>query len=191
MDCICIQVDAILNYMQVDEIDRERLVRRWIAEGFICEEHGQSKQEVAENHFYELVNRSMLQPVGIGYDGKDRACQVHDMMLELIISKSVEDNFIAFMGHGQNDLANRHGLIRRLSVHYIDQEQASVLANEDLSHVRSLTVITSACLKKLPSLAEFQALRVLHFQGCRNVQEYDMNGIDKLFQLKYLSFRNT
>jgi disease resistance protein RPM1 len=48
--------------MQVDEIDRERLVRRWIAEGFICEEHGQSKQEVAENHFYELVNRSMLQP---------------------------------------------------------------------------------------------------------------------------------
>ncbi|PUZ53274.1 hypothetical protein GQ55_5G039900 [Panicum hallii var. hallii] len=172
-------------------IDREMLVRRWIAEGFICEERGQSKQEVAENHFYELINRSMVQPVGIGYDGKARACQVHDMMLELIISKSVEDNFIAFMGHGQNDLANRHGLIRRLSVHYIDQEQASVLANEDLSHVRSLTVITSACIKHLPSLAEFEALRVLDFQGCQNVQEYDMNGIDKLFQLKYLSFRDT
>jgi disease resistance protein RPM1 len=133
----------------------------------------------------------MFQPVEIGYDGKARGCQVHDMMLELIISKSVEDNFIAFMGHGQNDLANRHGLIRRLSVHYIDQEQASVLANEDLSHVRSLTVITSACIKHLPSLAEFEALRVLDFQGCQNVQEYDMNGIDKLFQLKYLSFSRT
>jgi hypothetical protein len=172
-------------------IEREMLVRRWIAEGFICEERGQSKQEVAENHFYELINRSMFQPVEIGYDGKAHGCQVHDMMLELIISKSVEDNFIAFMGHGQNDLANRHGLIRRLSVHYIDQEQASVLANEDLSHVRSLTVITSACIKHLPSLAEFEALRVLDFQGCQNVQEYDMNGIDKLFQLKYLSFSRT
>ncbi|RLN05086.1 Disease resistance protein RPM1 [Panicum miliaceum] len=95
------------------------------------------------------------------------------------------------MGHGQNDLANRHGLIRRLSVHYIDQGQASVLANEDLSHVRSLTVTASACIKHLPSLVDFEALRVLDFQGCQNVQEYDMNDIDKLFQLKYLSFRDT
>ncbi|KAG2657543.1 hypothetical protein PVAP13_1KG149200 [Panicum virgatum] len=172
-------------------IDRESLVRRWIAEGFISEERGQSKQEVAENHFYELINRSMIEPVEIVYDGKSRFCQVHDMMLEFIISKSVEDNFIASVGHGQTDLANRHGLIRRLSVHYIDQELASVLANEDLSHVRSLTVTASACIKHLPSLAEFEALRVLDFQGCRSMQEYDMNGIDKLFQLKYLSLRGT
>ncbi|TVU49765.1 hypothetical protein EJB05_01101, partial [Eragrostis curvula] len=172
-------------------IDRDILVRRWIAEGFITEGRGQSKQEVAENHFYELINRSMVQPVEIGYDGKARACQVHDMMLELIISKSVEDNFMAFMGHGQSDLANRHGFIRRLSVHYIHQDLASVLANEDLSHIRSLTVAASACIKHLPSLVEFGALRVLDFQDCENLEEYDMNGIDKLFQLKYLSLRGT
>ncbi|KAG2602995.1 disease resistance protein RGA5-like isoform X2 [Panicum virgatum] len=172
-------------------IDRECLVRRWIAEGFICEERGHSKQEVAENHFYELINKSMVQPVEVGYDGKARACRVHDMMLELIISKSIEDNFITFVGHGQTDVANRHGLIRRLSIHHIDQELASVLANEDLSHVRSLTVTASACIKYLPSLVGFEALRVLDFQGCQNMQEYDMNGIDKLFQLKYLSLRDT
>ena len=172
-------------------IDRECLVRRWIAEGFICEERGHSKQEVAENHFYELINKSMVQPVEVGYDGKARACRVHDMMLELIISKSIEDNFITFVGHGQTDVANRHGLIRRLSIHHIDQELASVLANEDLSHVRSLTVTASACIKYLPSLVGFEALRVLDFQWCQNMQEYDMNGIDKLFQLKYLSLRGT
>ena len=49
----------------------------------------------------------------------------------------------------------------------------------------------SACIKHLPSLAEFEALRVLDFHGCQNMQEYDMSGIDKLFQLKYLSFSNT
>ncbi|TVU49779.1 hypothetical protein EJB05_01115 [Eragrostis curvula] len=163
-------------------IDRDILVRRWIAEGFITEGHGHSKQEVAENHFYELINKSMVQPVEIGYDGKARACQVHDMMLELIISKSVEDNFITFMGHGQTDLTNRHGFIRRLSVHYIDQDLASVLANEDVSHIRSLTVLESACSKHLPSIAEF---------GYQNLRGYDMNGIDKLFQLKYLSLRGT
>ncbi|CAL4952989.1 unnamed protein product [Urochloa decumbens] len=172
-------------------IDREILVRRWIAEGFISEERGQSKQEVAENYFYELINKSMVQPVAVGYDGKARACQVHDMMLELIISKSVEDNFIAFVGHGQTDLAIRHGLIRRLSIHYVDQELASVLANEDLGHVRSLTVIGSSCIKHLSSLVKFEVLRVLDFQGCESLQEYDMNDIDKLFQLKYLSLRGT
>ncbi|KAF8648605.1 hypothetical protein HU200_064649 [Digitaria exilis] len=171
-------------------IDREDLVRRWIAEGFITEERGYSKQEVAENHFYELINKSMVQPVEIGYDGKARACRVHDMMLELIISKSVEDNFIAFLGNEQSGLV-RNGPIRRLSVHYIDQDLASVLGNEDLSHVRSLTVIASSNIKHLPSLVEFEALRVLDFQCYGSLQEYDMNGIDKLFQLKYLSLWGT
>jgi disease resistance protein RPM1 len=166
-------------------------MRRWIAEGFISEERGLSKQEVAENHFYELINKSMIQPVGVGYDGKAHACQVHDMMLELIISKSIEDNFISVVGHEQTDLVNRDGSIRRLSVQHIDQELVSVLEDQDLSHVRSLTVITSSCIKHLPSLDKFETLRVLDFQGCQSLQEYDMNGIDKLFQLKYFSLRDT
>jgi disease resistance protein RPM1 len=136
-------------------IERENLVRRWIAESLISEERGLSKQEVAENHFYELINKSMVQPVDVGYDGKVRACQVHDMMLELILSKSIEDNFISVVGHGQTDLVNRDGSIRRLSVQHIDHELVSVLENQDLSHVRSLTVITSSCIRHFPSLVKF------------------------------------
>nr|UBY07543.1 NBS-LRR disease resistance protein [Dasypyrum villosum] len=172
-------------------IERDRLVRRWMAEGFISEEHGQSQQEVAENYFYELVNKSMVQPVDIGYDGKVRACQVHDMMLEIIISKSIEENFITVIRGGQTSLKNHHGFIRRLSVQHIDQDLLSALANEDLSHVRSLTVTSSVCMKHFPSIAEFESLRVLDFEDCQDLQEYDMNNIDKLFQLKYLSFRGT
>jgi len=43
----------------------------------------------------------------------------------------------------------------------------------------------------LPSLVKFETLRVLDFEGCQGLEEYDMNGIDKLFQLKYLSLRGT
>ncbi|KQK19987.1 putative disease resistance RPP13-like protein 3 [Brachypodium distachyon] len=172
-------------------IDKERLVRRWIAEGFISEERGQSKQDVAEKYFYELINKNMVQPVDIGHDGKARACRVHDMMLELIISKSAEENFITVVGSGQKVLANRQGFIRRLSIQDIDQEVASVLENEDLSHVRSLTVTRSGCIKYLPSLGKFEALRVLDFEDCDDIEEYDMSPMDKLFQLKFVSFKNT
>ncbi|KAE8775224.1 Disease resistance protein RPM1 [Hordeum vulgare] len=173
------------------EIERERLVRRWIAEGFILEQREQSQQEVAENYFYQLINKSMVQPVDIGYDGKARACRVHDMLLEIIISKAVEENFVTVVGRGQTSLKNQHGFIRRLSVQHIDQDLASELANEDLSHVRSLTVTSSGCMKHFPTLNEFQALRVLDFEGIQDLKGYDMSNIDKLFHLKYLSFRNT
>ncbi|PNT73785.1 hypothetical protein BRADI_1g01387v3, partial [Brachypodium distachyon] len=170
-------------------IERERLVWRWIAEGFISEERGQSQQEVAENYFYELINKSMLQPVDIGCDGKARACRVHDMMLEIIISKSSEDNFFTVVGIGQTSLANRHGTIRRLSVQHIDHELASALSCVDLSHVRSLTVKTSDCIKHLPCLLKFKALRVVDFADCEGLEEYIINGMEKLFQLKYLRLR--
>ncbi|KAF7069370.1 hypothetical protein CFC21_075010 [Triticum aestivum] len=168
-------------------IERERLVRLWIAEGLISEENGRSRQEVAENYFYMLINKSMILPVDIGYDGKARACRVHDMILELIISKSTEDNFTTLVSTGLHGLVNRQGFIRRLSVQHIDQELASALANEDLSHVRSLIVTASAgCIKLLPSLVKFGGLHVLDVEDCVGLEDYIMNDIDKLFRLKYL-----
>uniref|UniRef100_A0ACD5ZTM3 Uncharacterized protein n=1 Tax=Avena sativa TaxID=4498 RepID=A0ACD5ZTM3_AVESA len=176
------------NFPEDYEIEKDTLLRRWIAEGFISEERGQSCHEVAENYFYELINKSLVQPVDIGYDGKARACRVHDMMLEFAITKAAEENFISVLG-GQMAVPNSHCYIRRLSIQHMNQELASLLAYKDLRHVRSLTA--SGCIKYLPTLAEFETLRVLDFEGSKNLKEYDMNSMDKLFQLKYLSLRST
>nr|UBY07323.1 NBS-LRR disease resistance protein [Dasypyrum villosum] len=179
------------NFPEDYVIDRERLVRQWIAEGFISEERGRSCQEVAESYFYELINKSLVQPVDIGYDGKVHACRVHDMMLELIISKSIEENFITVVNGSQTIWGNSQCSIRRLSIQDIDQEVASVLAKKDLSHVRSLIITASGCIRHLPSLTKFETLRVLDFEGCSGLAEYDMNGMENLFQLKYLSLSRT
>uniref|UniRef100_A0ACD6A3G3 Uncharacterized protein n=1 Tax=Avena sativa TaxID=4498 RepID=A0ACD6A3G3_AVESA len=172
-------------------ITRKRLVRQWIAEGFISEERGRSQYEVAEGYFYELINKSMIQGYDVGYIGVVRACRVHDMMLEILVSKSVEDNFITVVGRGQTSLSSHHGIIRRLSIQHIDNDLAFALAKEDLSHVRSLIVTASNCVKHLPSLSEFEALRVLDFEGCNGLEQYDMNSVEKLFQLKYLGLKDT
>ncbi|XBJ14008.1 hypothetical protein VPH35_006111 [Triticum aestivum] len=179
------------NFPEDYVIDRERLVRQWIAEGFISEERGRSCQEVAESYFYELINKSLVQPVDIRYDGKVQACRVHDMMLELIISKSIEKNFITVVNGSQTVWGNSQCSIRRLSIQDIDQELASELSKKDLSHVRSLIITASRCMKHLPSLAKFETLRVLDFEDCQSLTESDMKGMENLFQLKYLSFRST
>ncbi|VAH12771.1 unnamed protein product [Triticum turgidum subsp. durum] len=179
------------NFPEDYVIDRERLVRQWIAEGFISEERGRSCQEVTESYFYELINKSLVQQVDIRHDGKVRACRVHDMMLELIISKSIEENFITVVNGSQTVWGNSQCSIRRLSIQDIDQELASVLAKKDLSNLRSLVITASRCIKHLPSLTKFETLRVLDFQACRGLEVYDMDGIENLFQLKYLSFRRT
>ncbi|VAH00841.1 unnamed protein product [Triticum turgidum subsp. durum] len=179
------------NYPEDYVIGRERLVRQWIAEGFISEERGRSCQEVAESYFYELINKSLVQPVDIRYDGMVGACRVHDMMLELIISKSIEENFITVVNGRQTVWENLHCSIRRLSIQDIDQELASELAKKDLSHVRSLIITASGWVKHLPSLTKFETLRVLDFEGCQGLAEYDMDGMKNLFQLKYLSFNRT
>jgi hypothetical protein len=94
-------------------IEREVLIWRWIAEGFISEVKGLTLDQVAENYFNDLVNRSMIQPVDIQYDGRASACRVHDMILDLIVSLSKEENFTTLMqGEGYN-CSNK---IRRLSV---------------------------------------------------------------------------
>ncbi|EMS68610.1 Disease resistance protein RPM1 [Triticum urartu] len=179
------------NFPEDYVIDRERLVRQWIAEGFISEERGRSCEEVAESYFYELINKSLVQPVNIHYDGKVQACRVHDMMLELIISKSTEENFITVVNGSQTVWENSQCSIRRLSIQDIDQELASQLAKKDLSHVRSLIITASGCIKHLPSLTKFETLRVLDFKGCWGLRDYDMDGMENLFQLKYLSFYGT
>ena len=39
------------------EIEREELIWRWIAEGFVTEVRGQTVDQIAENYFNELIER--------------------------------------------------------------------------------------------------------------------------------------
>jgi len=65
-------------------IRKDRLLKRWIAEGLIAEKRGLTQMELAEGYFNELVSRSMLDYA----DGREERCRVHDMMLEILVSKA-------------------------------------------------------------------------------------------------------
>ncbi|XP_062201014.1 disease resistance protein RGA5-like [Phragmites australis] len=161
------------------EISGERLVCCWIAEDFIPETGGQSLQEVGECYLNELINRNLIEPVDVGAGGKILSCRVHDLVHQLIISLSTEDNFVTILDGCQGiSLPHR---VWRLSIHGNSIQHS--LSPMRLSHVRSLVVSGDT----MPSLSDFHGLRVLDLGGCDSLQDDHLKGIEKSLLLKYLA----
>ncbi|CAN6334454.1 unnamed protein product [Urochloa humidicola] len=145
------------------EIERDQLVKRWIAEGFINMEDGQDLEEIGEKIFNDLINRSMIQPMKINCNGRVASCRVHDMILDLLISKSVEENFASFICGKNKKLLQ--GMVRRLSLNYYSQEHTMVPSSAIISHCRSLSIFGYS--EQMPPLSKFQVLRVLDIENER------------------------
>ncbi|XBI75926.1 hypothetical protein VPH35_069229 [Triticum aestivum] len=175
-------------------ISRKRLIRRWIAEGFIIEKDGLSVEVVAEDCFNELVGRNFIQPIKVTSTGKVKDCQVSDMVLEYIVSKSGDENFITIVGGlwqtiAPDVLATMYR-VRCLSVHGSGLEEQEIVERMDLSHVRSFTAFEG--FKALQScLARFQVIQVMDLANCGDLSSRQLKKICKLHQLKYLSLRGT
>lgn len=173
-------------FLEDSVIKRENLVHRWIAEGFIPTQDGQDLVEVGETCFHELVNRSLIQPVEIGFDGKAQACRLHDTIHDFLTLKSREDNFCHFVSNQSNQTHLPAGKIRWLSINY--NGDVNILPKLNVSHIRTLSVFRA---KRLPSLLDFSALRVLSLSGCYELGNRDVVNIGSLFQLRYLDISGT
>ncbi|TVU13957.1 hypothetical protein EJB05_37397, partial [Eragrostis curvula] len=123
-------------------INRERLVNKWVAEGFVRGERGLRVHDVAEGYFDELINRSLIQPEGIGFNGKATACKLHDLLLELIISLASEENFVTIIGQPASGMSDGQLHIRRVSFQYANSEKASCLKGSEVS-VENLGKLTN------------------------------------------------
>uniref|UniRef100_A0A453MTU0 NB-ARC domain-containing protein n=1 Tax=Aegilops tauschii subsp. strangulata TaxID=200361 RepID=A0A453MTU0_AEGTS len=172
-------------YPEDREIYTIDLVRQWIAEGFICNLHGQDLDGVARSYFNDLINRSLIQP-GRTFCGKVISCRVHDMMLDLIISKCTEDNFIS-VAYNYEDIARLHSCkykVRRLSLQSSVSATSKTLATS-MSQVRSYARFGESMYTT--PLSQFKYLRVLLFEfSGRRGTSVDLTAIGHLFLLRYL-----
>nr|USU81732.1 BSR [Brachypodium sp.] len=159
-------------YPEDYKICRSNLERQWMAEGFIGKENGQDVEKVARNYFNELVNRSLIQPVEFDYRGSVTKCRVHDMMLDLIMFKSAEENFLTVV-HDPQDFAGLEYKIRRLSIRLDGASDGHTILpkNTSVSQVRSVMFFGSS--ENTPPLSEFKFLRVLFI----DLPKADLSGL--------------
>ncbi|TVU24892.1 hypothetical protein EJB05_27356, partial [Eragrostis curvula] len=176
-------------YPEDYEIKRDDLIRQWLAEGFICNLHGHELDDVAKSYFNELINRSLIQPECTDY-GEVLSCRVHDMMLDLILHRCNEDNFITVLCNSEDITRHQENKARRLYLNCSNAGVVDVRVSDtilsSMSQVRSFAVYGES--NHVPPLVLFIYLRVLILDIFSYEVECkaDLTAISQLFQLRYL-----
>ncbi|KAH6812537.1 hypothetical protein C2S51_026299 [Perilla frutescens var. frutescens] len=69
------------------EIPVWKLIRLWIAEGFIQQKNGASLEETAENYLEELINMNFIRAKMFKLDGKVKTCRMHALLRDFCLTK--------------------------------------------------------------------------------------------------------
>ncbi|XP_037416274.1 disease resistance protein Pik-2-like [Triticum dicoccoides] len=188
-------------------IPKDRLLRRWIAEGLVAEKRGMTRMELAEAYFSELVSRSMIQraaDIVTWHDGRVETCRVHDMLLEIMVSKSLEANFVSLVGGQYEGMS--YDMARRLSIHggaeapkdwsskknAVHRGTRSDIKVMTVQHVRSLSIFDPEVHKLLLGrLGEFTLVRVLDLEDCKGLEKKHRRHICRMYLLRFLSLKGT
>ncbi|XP_078173109.1 putative disease resistance RPP13-like protein 3 [Carex rostrata] len=164
------------------EISANRLIRMWVAEGFIPHEGRATMEEIAEDCLEELFQRSMIQVLSRSTNGSIKCFQVHDLLRDLAMHEAGQENFVTVLSQA-SDVNQRYGETRRASLQCCKPEFLEYIG----PNTRSLLWF-GLCL---PKCYNFRLLKVLELVGIRNYTPDSVRGIDKLIHLKYLGFRNS
>ncbi|KAK3200175.1 hypothetical protein Dsin_023590 [Dipteronia sinensis] len=171
-------------------IARERLIRLWIAEGFIKERGGKTLEDVAEDYLNELIGRNLVVVSKWDFDGRVSICRVQNLIKEFIILKSKEENFVKVLAESDSSSSTKYK-IRRLSIHHSKTRWSDNMSG--LRCVRSLFIFEWD-----DSLRS--GIRTVLLDNLKLVRSLDLEGapltefpeeIVELTLLRYLSLRGT
>ena len=168
-------------------IQRKRVVRRWIAEGYSREMQHMAAEQVAGKQFDELLDRSMILPLEARTPGSIDSCQLHDLIREICVSKAREDNLVFTLEEGCS-LGGVQGAIRHLAISSNWKRDKEVMQRMlDLSHIRSLTVFGE--WRSFFICSKMRFVRVLDLEDTVGLRDHHLGQIGELLHLRYLSLR--
>ncbi|XP_072977079.1 disease resistance protein RPM1-like [Typha angustifolia] len=166
-------------------LSKKRLIRLWIAEGFVQERGSNTLEEGAEDYLNELIKRSMLQVVEMN---NKRRFRMHHLMREFALFVSAEATFHAVVYNNSAKL-KVDGDVRRLAVHNCSED---VLSSTYMPLLRTFLALHCSTLSSSflsSNLSKSKYLAVLDLDGAALKTLPDV--IVDLFNLRYLSLRNS
>ncbi|CAN6372929.1 unnamed protein product [Urochloa humidicola] len=170
-------------------IQRMRLVRRWIAEGYSRDSKQSTALETAEEFFSKLMKLCMIKMLGSAILASSFSmpfCQVNGFFREYIISRSMEENLVFTLEGSCSMNSQRTG--RHLAIGSTWDRDINVFKSIDVSRLRSLTVFGD--WRSFFISDNMRLLRVLDLEDASGITEKDLEQMVKLLpRLKFLSLR--
>ena len=185
-------------------LETKGIIWMWIGEGFVhLEKEEGSLFEAGERYFNELVNRSMIQPMGDSDNPFLQCFRIHDIVFDLINKLSRDENFVTFLGskeqHASPDRLRREkktsmphsdSKVRRLAVrgHHVQCFPEDTMGMPKV--LRSLNIMDSK-IEIMTPLYIFRFCRVLYIQDSYNNRPISLKHLGRLLHLKYLQIFDT
>ncbi|CAN6197960.1 unnamed protein product [Urochloa humidicola] len=166
------------------EIQRRRLVDRWIAEGFVKARDVVNIEDVGNSYFNELINRSMIEPSAVNIEGVVKKCRVHDIMRDITVSVSRQQNFVLLTKGNISSVEEEN--IRHVAFHGNKFSEIRL----DWKSVRSISVFGNRPMEPVPSFCspQLRMLRVLDLEDVKfRLTQKDVKNIGLLNHMKYLN----
>ncbi|XP_006347943.2 putative late blight resistance protein homolog R1B-14 [Solanum tuberosum] len=171
-------------------IPARKLIRLWIAEGFIQYRGNLSLECKAENYLNELVNRNLVMVMQRTLDGQIKTCRVHDMLYEFCWQEATtEENLfheVKFDGEQSVHEVSTH---RRLCIHSSVVEFISKKPSGE--HVRSFLCFSPEKIDTPPTVSAniskaFPLLRVFDTESIK-INRF-CKEFFQLYHLRYIAF---
>ncbi|KAG5628360.1 hypothetical protein H5410_000077 [Solanum commersonii] len=159
-----------------------KLIKLWIAGGFIQKVQHKNLEDVTEENLRELVDRSLVLVGKHTSLGKIKTCKMHDLLRDMCLREAQYENFIHFKTrYDHDDLLENISCLRRVADFHKYTD----------SGLSKLTPLTRSVFFKYPyvicsvSPSSFRLLRILDV--CFKYSLYWSQSISELVHLRYLA----
>lgn len=185
------QLKACFLYMGVFpedyQIPTKKLIKLWVADGFLEPVEPKSLEEVAEEYLEDLVKRSLVLVVGTRTKGGLKSCRIHDVLRDLSIRKGREERFLQHFTNKDN----RRSILSKIADGQCRLSICTDYVNFELTDIHNSSIHTLLCFGSenylLSSIAsQFKSLRVVD-EVLVDPKDFPEE-IFELVNLRYLAF---
>ncbi|KAK4371110.1 hypothetical protein RND71_010585 [Anisodus tanguticus] len=159
-------------FLKNAEIPVDKLIRIWVAEGFLKTIIHKESEEVAEECLEDLVGRSLIMVSRRRASGKIRTCRIHDLLRLLCLREGKAENFFHVISKYFEVSPEEMEIQRRLCLHpdalqnwYLGMEKANLDSVHTMLYLREshTSKFDHQCYDIVNS--HFQNLRVLDIES--------------------------
>ncbi|KAK4436697.1 putative late blight resistance proteinR1A-4 [Sesamum alatum] len=189
------------------EIRISRLIKLWIAEGFVNPVVPNSLEDIAMEYLKELIDRNLLIVRQQGTLGKMKSCIIHDLLRDLCLREAQKENFLcitkSLIVHGSCSTILpseiwemtqlRHLKFENIVLpdpprhsHLVDSQDSYILENLcTLTTVENFK-LTEEVVKRIPNIKKIKIAYRNDFKGSK-LSSYCLENLARLSKLESLA----